>query len=63
MLVSSYGSCNSKVCANCLHSKFNEKYLNTVPSIHTCLNKESEYYKEDQAWSCTCDKFLNARRY
>ncbi len=46
-----------KVCSKCIHSKWNEEYKSTVPSIHTCFNEESESYNSLMAWCSTCDKW------
>lgn len=46
-----------EVCSHCTHSIWLEKYRYTVPSIYRCLNKESENYNAEQAWSETCDKY------
>jgi hypothetical protein len=46
-----------KCCSKCIYSKYDESHADTVPSIHICYNKESEYYEWPQAWSSTCNKF------
>jgi hypothetical protein len=47
-----------KVCSHCKHSKWNDEYKDVIPTnIHTCLNPESEFYKVDRSWMCTCEKF------
>lgn len=43
-----------KKCSNCLYSAKKAMYVNTVPSIHTCMNKEAKDYLKDNAWSCCC---------
>jgi hypothetical protein len=48
---------DDKVCSHCEYSIFSEEHKNTVPSIHVCLNPESEFYKRHQSWMCTCEKF------
>lgn len=48
---------NIKRCSTCLHSVMKKKYKNTVPSINTCMNEQSEYYLQDRAASQACDKW------
>lgn len=49
-----------KKCSNCLHSAAKVMYINTVPSIHTCMNKESKTYLVDKVWSDVCDLWKKA---
>ncbi len=48
-----------KCCSKCKYSEYDETHSDTIPSIHICYNKESEYYECPQAWSSTCDKFVS----
>ena len=41
-------------CSTCLHAVQKKKYKHTVPSIHTCLNEDSERYLKDNVWTDTC---------
>lgn len=44
-----------KTCSNCIHAASKNRYANTVPSIHTCMNEQAKYYLEDMSWSNTCN--------
>ena len=46
-----------KKCSNCLYSAKKAMYVNTVPSIHTCMNKEAKDYLKDNAWSYCCASY------
>ena len=43
-----------KTCSSCIHAASKNRYVNTVPSIHTCMNQQGDYYLEDRAWSHVC---------
>lgn len=46
-------------CSNCFHSAYKNKYRNTVPSLHTCMNENSENYLKDYAWSYSCNDWAS----
>ena len=52
--VSMYYKGKRMMCSNCIHAASKNRYINTVPSIHTCMNNHSCDYLEDNAWSHFC---------
>lgn len=59
---------SEKKCSSCMYAARKNRYINTIPSIHTCMNKSSKYYLKDNVWSDKCafwelmpEPFLNIK--